>query len=160
MGRDTTRRGSRSAARRQPACRRTRSPLSDRESRSGELGPAPPHDTGHSGPAESERVWCALPDDGGAILFHTFEDWPLHESPTDAVASAPEGWILLAGELTVDGGDVVLCAIGDCTDAVIAVGVDANAQRGPSSPLNGERFIARVRDGALADVTRVLPAGR
>jgi len=123
----------------------------------GERGPARPHDTGHSGPPASERDWCALPDDSADVLYHTFEGWPVHESPTEAVASAPDGWILLAAEFAVQDNLVVMCAIGDCTDAVPAVGIEP-VNLGPQFwPLDGERFIARVQDGALVDVTRVLP---
>jgi hypothetical protein len=125
----------------------------------GDLGPAPPPDSGHSGPPASERGQCLMPDDAAAILVHTFEGWTVHDSPTEAVASAPDGWILLAGEVSVDGNDAMLCAIGDCTDAVLVADVDPSRANSQFSPLTGDRFIARVRDGALVDLTRVLPSG-
>lgn len=98
---------------------------------------------------------------GWAIVAvaHTFEGWPVHTSPKEAVASAPDGRILMEGEVAVDGTDAVLCAIGDCTDAVLAAGIDLSRANPQFSPLVGERFIARVRDGALVDVARVIVAG-
>lgn len=115
----------------------------------GELGPAPPPDAGGSG-REPDPDGC-LPD----ITFHTFDGWPVHESPMDAVASAPDGWILLAGKLAVIEAGVFMCATDTCTKAAPVVGVDESV-RDQFSPLIGERFIARVRDGALVDVTRVV----
>ena len=123
----------------------------------GERGPARPHDTGFAGPEAVERDWCAVPDESADVIYHTFEGWPVHESPTEAVASAPDGWILLAAELVVEHDVVLVCALNDCTDAVLAAGIEPVIMEPQFSPLGGERFIARVRDGALVDVTRVLP---
>jgi hypothetical protein len=78
------------------------------------------------------------------------------------VASAPEGWILLNGRLAAEGGRIVLCAVGDCTDAAPAAGITAIVVGRPGDPVPpgvDEWFIARVRDGELADLTRVLPPG-
>lgn len=119
----------------------------------GQLGEAPPVGTPRLGPPTQERRWCMF---GAGAIIHTFEGWPVHRSPTEAVASAPSGWILLAGELSVNGGVARLCALGDCSDAVIVAGTEAAALGADLMPwLLGDRWIARVRDGALVDLTRV-----
>lgn len=123
----------------------------------GALGEPPGMEVKHTGPSEGDRDWCIFPDD--AVVYHSFDGWRSWESPTAAVQAAPDGWILLAGPLWVRDGEVVLCAAAGCEDAVAATNVetpdDPNMQFGP---LGGERFIARVRDGALTDVTRVMPS--
>ena len=124
--------------------------------RVGDLGPAPPPDAGGSGRVGQDDA-CLLPDDAADITFHTFEGWPVHESPIDAVASEPEGWILLAGELAVIDAGIFMCALETCVDAAPVAGIDENVRRDQFSPLQGTRFIARVRDGALVDVTRAMP---
>ena len=122
----------------------------------GSLGEPPAIEEGHTGPREFDRDWCTFPEDD--VLFHTFDGWQVWDSPTDAVAAAPDGWILLAGGLALRDGEVVLCSLGGCADAVIAANVEEPVNPDPVfGPLFGERFIARVRDGALTDVTRVLP---
>jgi hypothetical protein len=122
----------------------------------GERWKAPPPDARHSGPGELDRDWCTLAED--PVAFHTFDDWPIFESPTEAVAAAPEGWILLSGGLAIVDGQVSLCALGGCDDAVPAANVPEPDPGAAIGPLFGERFIARVRDGALTDLTRVMPA--
>jgi hypothetical protein len=122
----------------------------------GDLQRAPPPDAPHSGPAEPDRDWCTFPEDD--VTFHTFDDWPIWESPTEAVAAAPEGWILLEGGLAIVDGQVSLCALSGCDDAVRAANVPEPDPGMVIGPLFGERFIARVRDGVLTDLTRVMPA--
>ena len=124
----------------------------------GELREAPPMGTPHHGPPEHERTWCVAPAD--PVVFHTFEDWQLWDSPTAAVEAAPDGWILLDGTLAIapDGARVLLCSPTGCADSVVATNVevpppDMDPQFGP---LGGSRFIGRVRDGALTDVTSVV----
>jgi hypothetical protein len=94
------------------------------------------------------------------VVFHTFEGWQLWDSPTAAVEAAPDRWILLDGTLAIapDGARVLLCAPAGCADSVAATNVevpppDMDPQFGP---LGGSRFLARVRDGALTDVTSVV----
>jgi hypothetical protein len=128
--------------------------------RVGELGAPPPLDAPHAGLPAPERGQCFLPDDAADISFHNFDGWPVHDSPTEAVASAPPGWILLNGELTALGGRIVVCAVDDCTDAVPAAEITAIVVGGPGDPTPAgvdEWFIARVQDGAFVDLTRVLP---
>ena len=122
----------------------------------GDLQGAPPPDARHAGPAELEREWCT--DPGDAVVFHTFDGWRIWDSPTEAVAAAPEGWILLSGGLAIVDGQVALCALSGCGDSVQAANVPEPDRGGETGPLFGARFIARVRDGALTDLTRVLPA--
>lgn len=120
----------------------------------GSQRPAPPLDTPPNGPAAFDREWCRVPQDG--VVFHTFAGWELWESPTAAVAAAPEGWILLEGGLVAAGGRVHLCAFSGCTDSVVAANVGLPPADMEFGPLGGDRFIARVRDGILVDVTRVV----
>jgi hypothetical protein len=117
----------------------------------GDLQPAPPPDAGPGRVGQPDV--CFLRD----VTFHTFEGWPVHESPIDAVASEPDGWILLAGELAVIEAGIFMCAIDTCVEAAPVDGIDENIFRDQLSPFRGTRFIARVRDGALVDVTRALP---
>ena len=125
----------------------------------GDPRPGAPAGTEPSGPSEVDREWCRDPDPG--VLYHTFEGWQTWESPTAAVDAAPDGWILLAGQLALNAaGEVVLCAANGCNDAVRAAGVEAPPPDMEFGPLFGERFIAQVRDGALTGVTRVLPGNR
>src|SRR3990170_6034464 len=85
---------------------------------------APAMGTPHHGPPDHEREWCTAP--GDPVIFHTFEDWQLWDSPTAAVEEAPEGWILLDGRLTVapDRASVLLCSRTGCADAVAATNVE------------------------------------
>jgi hypothetical protein len=124
----------------------------------GEPRAAPPMGTPHHGPPDHERTWCTAPED--PVIFHTFEGWRLWDSPTAAVEEAPEGWILLDGRLAVapDGASVLLCSPTGCADSVAATNVevpppDMDPRFGP---LGGRRFIGRVRDGTLTDVTGVV----
>ena len=124
--------------------------------------PAPSLDTPPSGPEEFEREWCVAP--GDPVVVHTFEDWEVWDSPTEAVDAAPDRWILLAGELVADPAErrVRLCGVTGCDDSVVAANVDMPPpDMDPRvGPLGGSRFIARVRDGALVDVTRVVVPGQ
>ncbi|MEO6294325.1 MAG: hypothetical protein ABIP01_02585 [Candidatus Limnocylindria bacterium] len=120
--------------------------------------PAPPLDTPPHGPAEFDREWCRLPQER---VFHTFDGWEVWESPNAAIEAAPERWILLEGELVIApaGDSVLLCALDGCADSVVATNVEVPHARQMDvrfSPLVGRRFIARVRDGALTDVTRIV----
>jgi hypothetical protein len=120
--------------------------------------PAPPRDARVFGPPESERDWCLPAED--PVVFHTFDGWEVWDSPIAAVESAPDGWILLEGELIADRteGQVRLCGLAGCDDSAVAANVDMPPpDMDPRfGPLGGARFIARVIDGTLVDVTRVV----
>ena len=125
----------------------------------GALREPPAFDEPFIGLSEFERNWCTFPEDG--VIFHRFDGWKAWNSPTEAVAAAPDGWVLINGSLALLDNQVVLCARTGCADAVAAT----NIQTPPNpemefGPFFGERWIARVRDGALTDVTRVMPIRR
>ena len=91
------------------------------------------------------------------VVYHTFDGWTVWDSPAEALAAEPDDWILLEGELTVEGGAVYLCALDDCADRALAASVLASQYgENPLEHLQGQRFIAHVRDGTLVNVTRVL----
>lgn len=123
------------------------------------LGPlrnAPPTTVRHSGPPEHERQWCT--GDDAPVRYHRFEGWRLWDSPADAVAARPEGWILLEGELVADRGDgrVHLCAPTGCQDRAPAANVGLAPADMEFGPLGAGRFIAQVDDGQLVGVSRVI----
>lgn len=120
----------------------------------GERGSPPSVDVPHTGPPEIERDWCMAAGEG---RFHRFDGWEAFDSPTAAVEAAPQGWILLNAELAQGDDGVVLCARSGCADAVRVANVETPPPAMEFGPFFGERWIARVRDGALTDVTRVLP---
>jgi hypothetical protein len=122
-----------------------------------QLGPPPPREVPHVGPPSHERDWCTFPED--EVVYHTFDGWPAWDSPTAAVEAAPEGWILLNGSLAPRGDQAILCSVGGCDDGVVAGNMLGPFRGDEFGPFFGERFIARVRDGALTDVTRVMPMG-
>lgn len=123
------------------------------------LGPlrnAPPTTVRASGPPEHERQWCFGND--APVSYHRFEGWRLWDSPAEAVAAAPEGWILLEGELATDhiDGRVHLCASAGCEDRVPAANVEVPPPDLEFGPLGAGRFIAQVHDGQFVGVTRVV----
>ena len=118
---------------------------------------APPLDAPHFGPEEFERTWCV--DPGDPVVFHTFDGWQVWESPTAAIEAAPEGWILLEGGLATVAGRVRVCSTTGCDDSAVAANVEVAPPNMPFGPLGEGRFIARVRDGVLVDVTRVVVLG-
>lgn len=117
---------------------------------------APAQITGGVRPQGLDRSRCFGPD--GDVIFHTFPGWKLWTSPQAAIEARPTGWVLIEGVLTVDAGTgrMVLCAVGGCADAAEAAGIDTPPPNMEFGPLGRDRFIARVRDGALADLTRVV----
>jgi hypothetical protein len=124
----------------------------------GARGAPPPPSEPATGPPDHEREWCTPP--GRPIVYHTFDGWPAWDSPTAAIASEPDSWILLNGELVADAGEVWLCSFRGCADRAFVAGVPAPTDPDMEfGPLFGERFIARVRDGALVNLTRVMPEG-
>ena len=113
----------------------------------GDVNAGAPIGTEPDGPSDSERTWCTLED---PVIFHAFEGWTVWDSPTEAVASAPEGWIRLDGKLEIDasGSSVNFCSPAGCSDSVATDVEVPPFEFGPEAPL-GEQFIGRVRDGAL-----------
>lgn len=106
------------------------------------------------GPQSDERDWCT---DLDASIYHTFEDWEVWESPSAAVDAAPDGWILIEGAISTDGGRVLLCSLAGCGDSAVVATVTAPPpETDPSTFGQGPRFIARARDGALVDLTQVV----
>ena len=105
---------------------------------------------------EPGRDWCVPP--GNAAVVHTFDGWRVWDSPSEAVAAAPEGWILVDGRLVVaDIGVVRMCALRGCDDAVVApgIGIPSAEVVALGDPFGPSRWLARVRDGALVSITRL-----
>lgn len=121
----------------------------------GERREGAPIGTPHDGPDATERRWCAGPQ--GPPQHHTFAGWTVWTSPTEAVASAPEGWILLEGRAVLEAdGSVRLCAAAGCDDAVMPEGVGPIPDRDLfANDREVTQYLARVRDGRLADLTRL-----
>jgi hypothetical protein len=122
----------------------------------GPLGIPPSTDEPHSGPPPHRRERCLRPDEAG-VTYHTFDGWQAWDSPTAAVAAAPDGWILLEAHLAVADEAVIVCGVSGCQDSVEAAAVELPDPDMEFSPLYGERFIARVSDGELLDLTRLIP---
>ena len=122
----------------------------------GGLRTAPPTTVRASGPAEGDRVWCM--GDDAPVTFHVFNGWRVWGSPAEAVAEAPEGWILLEGELVADRGPgrVYICAKTGCGDRALAANVELPPPDLEFGPLGAGRFIAQVHEGALVGVSRVV----
>ena len=121
--------------------------------RVGDPLPGPPLGTPFIGDQEPDRRWCVPP--AGRAVMHTFEGWPVWDSPTEARAAEPDGWILLDGRLTGIGAEVRLCALSGCEDSVVATGVGRPSPEvvALGNPFAPTRWLARVRDGQLVDVT-------
>lgn len=115
-----------------------------------------PPDTPHSGPPVQNRTWCTGFDDG--TTWHTFTGWETWDSPTAAVEAQPTGWILLSGQLVAVAGEVRFCSLAGCEDSVHVTNVTMPPNPDMEfGPFEGERFIARVSEGGLDDLTRVAP---
>lgn len=104
-------------------------------------------------PEQSQR--CSGLD--ASVAYHTFDGWPVWDSPSAALAARPDDWILLEGALVVDGDAVYLCALEGCADRALAAGIPAATDEEVAlGHLGGQRFIAHVRDEALVNVTRAI----
>jgi hypothetical protein len=115
--------------------------------------PGPPLGTPFFGDDEPDRTWCTPP--AAPVVVHTFDGWPIWDSPTEAVAAAPEEWILLDGRLVAVGADVRLCALDGCDDSVIAARIEVPSPEvvALGDPFAATRWLARVGDGRLVDLT-------
>lgn len=124
----------------------------------GAARPAPPMGTQPSGPSTIERDFCTGED---PVIVHRFAGWPIWDSPREALAAAPSDWILVAGRLAPQNdGTVALCALDGCADSVLADGVEIPPpNRFAFDPWPDELYLARVRDGRITDLTRVIPDG-
>jgi hypothetical protein len=109
-----------------------------------------------SGPSEAERDFCTGED---PVIVHTFAGWPIWESPREALAAASPDWILVAGRLAPQrNGAVALCALDGCADSVLADGVEVPPpDRFAFDPWPDELYLARVSDGRMVGLTRVIP---
>lgn len=98
--------------------------------------------------------------DDAPVSYHRFDGWRIWDSPATAVAEAPDGWILLEGELFADAerDRVYLCAPTGCEDRATAANVEVPPpEPGREAwPLVSGRFIAQVRDGQLVRATHVI----
>lgn len=120
----------------------------------GDVRPAPPMGTEPAGPPEAEREWCG-PDDG--VVVHTFDGWPAWDSVVEAIEAAPAGWILLEARLVRQGGGRVrVCSPTDCNDGVNAAIEPPPPEVARLDPWPDPRFLARVRNGTLVDITRIV----
>lgn len=91
-------------------------------------------------------------------IIHAFTGWQVWDSPTDAVEASPAGWILIDGGLAPQrDGTVMLCSLAGCGDAVVADGVQAPTPEVLAlDPWPDTRYLARVRDGRLVDLTQIV----
>jgi hypothetical protein len=87
-----------------------------------------PASEGASGDADLVSVTGAYTGESGMVVAHGLDGMDVWDSPADAVAAAPAGWIAVRGTLHVaQDGFVQLCAqvVGDrCDGGVVVRGVD------------------------------------
>lgn len=111
-------------------------------------------------PASNERRWCTGLE--GPVVYHTFEGWQAWDSPSEAIEAEPEGWILLKAGISQDPGSgrVLLCSLAGCADSAVAATL-AHPPRGNDFPGTAvsDYVIARVHDGAIVGVSRIVPSG-
>jgi hypothetical protein len=87
-----------------------------------------PEADGGQGDAELIEVTGAYSGESGEVVAHRLEDMQVWDSPAEAVADAPAGWVAIRSTLHVDrDGFVQLCAqvVNDaCEGGVVVRGVD------------------------------------
>lgn len=121
----------------------------------GDMRPGPRMGTEPIGPHEVDREWCLEAED--EVVIHTFDDWPVWTSVREAIDAAPTGWILVEGRLVVQPGGIVrLCSPADCSDGVDTIIEPLRPDVAALDPWPDARFLARVRDGTLVDITRIV----
>ena len=88
----------------------------------------PSDDTGPGQATDLISVTGAYSGESGMVLAHQFDDDEIWDSPAEAVAAAPSGWVAVRGTLHVaSDGFVQLCAqvVDDrCEGGVVVRGVD------------------------------------
>lgn len=120
-------------------------------------------DPGHSA-SETEPSRPPFCPPGDSFITHSIESSAIYDSPADAVAAAPEGYVAVRGTLLVDDTDayVQLCAEvveGVCVDGVPVRGIDSvrfllEVLRPHEETLAYEEpqvWLVRVRDGVIDD---------
>jgi Rieske Fe-S protein len=107
----------------------------------------------------------AAPGAAGApdeLVVPAVDSLPTYDSPGEAVAASPEGWIVLRGSLLVteqEEDPVLLCAPSEDDDVCLfpaeVAGVDRDILQGePFVTIDG-LWLARIQDGVLRDLTRI-----
>jgi len=93
-----------------------------------ERPPFCPEADGGQGDTELVEVTGAYTGESGKVVAHRLEDMQVWDSPAEAVAAAPTGWVAIRSTLHVDrDGFVQLCARvvdGTCEGGVSVRGVD------------------------------------
>lgn len=120
-------------------------------------------DPGHSAP-ETEPGRPPFCPPGDAFVTHTIDPSAIYDSPADAVAAAPEGYVAVRATLLVDEEDAFpqLCAEvveGVCVDGVPVRGIDSvrfllEVLRPNEESLAYEEpqvWLVRIRDGVIDD---------
>ena len=131
------------------------------------VGSMRPPDPSHS-PSEtkpSRPPFCpVVAGRSNEIVTHTIDWDQIWDSPADAVAAAPEGWIAVRGTLLVShvDGFVQMCAVvldGRCEGRAFVRGIDGvGLMVNVLKPYPGSAYeepqiwLARVRDGVLDDI--------
>ena len=131
------------------------------------VGSMLPPDPGHSPPetAPTRPPFCPpVAGRSNHVVTHTIDGDRIWDSPADAVAAAPDGWIAVRGTLLVSHQDgfVQLCAAikdGRCEGRAIVRGIDGVAlltnvllPEPGSGYEKPQLWLARVRDGVLGDI--------
>jgi hypothetical protein len=124
-------------------------------------------DPGGSAHETDPSTYPAFCPPDGAFVTHAIDPQAIYDTPEDAVAAAPEGWVAVRGTLLVDDEDafVQLCsevAEGVCVDGVPVRGLDSvrfllKVLRPNEEPLAYEEpqvWLVKVREGIIDD-----PAG-
>ncbi len=110
--------------------------------------------SGPVGGVGSAQIGCRV---GDPVTVHRFEGWRRWDSPRAALAERPEGWILLAGGLVIQNdGTLAICSPAGCEDSATVDNVGPPLVSLSGTGYADQLFIARVRNGRLTDLTRIL----